>query len=84
MIGGFGRTAAVEWKVREFFNLLGLSASAEDQETTSEADTKKDQDDKNDKKFYHGWSHGGATARVVSDDESGDDSHCWRKVWIMV
>ena len=79
MIGGFrGGMAGVEWEVCEFLNLLGLSASAEYEETSNEADGDKDEDDKSDKEFHHCWGHGGggAAARVVSDDESGDDGHC--------
>lgn len=79
VIGGFGgRTASVEWEVRELLHLLRLSASTEDEETASEADAEEDQDDECDKKFHHGRSHGGAAAaaaRAVSDDECGDDRH---------
>ena len=76
MIGEFGgRTAGVEWEVGEFLHLLGLSASAENKQAASKADTEKDQDNERDEKFHHGRGHGGFTARVVSDDESGDDGH---------
>ena len=52
VIGRFGRrTASVEWEVRELLYLLRLSASAEDEETASEADAEEHQDDKSDKKF---------------------------------
>ena len=70
-----GRTTGFEREVGEFFDLLGLSASAEYKETCSETDAEKDEDDKCDKESHHHWSHGGA-ARVVPDGESGDDSHC--------
>ena len=76
MIGGLRRTAGVGWKVREFLNLFGLSASAEDKEAASKADAEKDKDEKYDKKLHHSWGHSGAAARVVSDDESGNDGHC--------
>ena len=78
-----GRTTRFEWEVGEFLNLLGLSASAKYKETSSETDGEKDEDDKCDKKFHHHWSHSVAT-RVVSDDESGDDGHCWMMVWVMI
>ena len=43
MVGIFGgRRAGVEWEVGEFVHLLGLSASAEDDEAGREADAKKD------------------------------------------
>lgn len=76
--GGFGRRAAgVEWKMGEFLDLLGLSASAEDEEAAGEADAEQDQDDECDQKFHHGRGHAGAgAARIVSDDECGDDRHC--------
>ena len=70
-----GRTTGFEGEVGEFLDLLGLSASANCKETSSETDGEKDEDDKCDKKFHHGWSHGGATG-LVSDDEFGDDGHC--------
>ena len=70
-----GRTVGVEWEVGEFLNLLGLSASAEDEEGASEADAEKDQDDKCDEEFHHCWGHCGVLARVVSDGESWDDGH---------
>lgn len=78
VIGGLGgRTVDVEWEVGEFLNLLGLSTSAEDEETAGEADSEKDQDDESDEEFGHGWGHGiGTAARVVSDDESGNYGHC--------
>ena len=77
MVGDFGeRRAGVEGEVGEFLNLLGLSARAEDEQPTSEADSKNHQDDECDKEFCHGWGHGAAAARVVSDDEFGDDCHC--------
>lgn len=67
----------VEWEVGEFLHLLGLSTSAEDEETAGKAKTAKEQDDEGDEEFDHGWGHGiGTAARVVSDDESGDERHC--------
>ena len=68
--------AVVKREVGEFLDLLGLSASAEDEETTGKAHAKEDQDDECDEKFDHGWGHSGAAARVVSDDESRDNGHC--------
>lgn len=65
----------MKWEVGELLDLLGLSASAKEEETAGEADTDKDQDDERDKKFHHCWGHGGGAARAISDDESGDDSH---------
>lgn len=77
MSGDFGgRATGVERQVGEFLNLLGLSASTQDEEATSEADAEKDQDDECDEKFHHGWGHcAAAAARIVSDDESGYDRH---------
>ena len=66
----------MEGEVGEFVNLLGLSAGSEDEETAGEAAANKDEDEKCDEKFDHGWGHGGSIARAVSDDESGNDSHC--------
>lgn len=82
VIGGFGRrTAGVEWEVGELLDLLGLSASAKDEETAGEGDTDKDQDDESDKKFHHGWGHGGGGGtRAVSNDESWDDGHLGTRV----
>lgn len=68
--------AVVEWEVGEFLDLLGLSASAEDEETSGKAYAEKNQDDQCDKKFHHGWGHSGVAARVASDGESGNDGHC--------
>ena len=77
MVGVFGqRGAGVEGQVGELINLLGLSAGAEDEETAGEAETEKDEHEKGDKKFDHGWGHGRAIARAVSDDECGNDGHC--------
>lgn len=79
-----GRTAGVEWEVGELLDLLGLSASAKDEETAGEADTEKNQNDQYDEKFHHGWGHGGSAARAVSDDESGDDGHLRMSVGVNI
>ena len=52
-----GERVGVEWEVGEFLNLLGLSASAEDEEAAGETDAKEDKNDKGDKEFHHGWGH---------------------------
>lgn len=70
----------MEREVGEFLNLLGLSASAEDKKASGEADAEKDQHDECDEKFHHGWGHSAGAARVVSDDESGDNGHCAERV----
>ena len=79
MIGGFGqRGGGVERKVGELLHLLSLSARAEDEKTSDEADAEQDQDDQGYQEFHHGRSQAsGRTARVVSDDETGaNDGHC--------
>lgn len=65
----------MNWEVGKLLDLLGLSASAKDEETASEGYTEKDQDNECDKKLHHCWGHGGGAARAISDDEFGDDSH---------
>ena len=80
MIRGFGeRRAGVEGKVGEFLNLLGLSASTEDEETAGKAGTDKDQDEECDKKSHHGWGQSSSccAVRAISDNKLGDDGHCW-------
>ena len=67
----------MEGEVGELLDLLGLSASAKDEETAGERDTHEDENDESDKKFHHGWGHSGGrgATRAVSDEESWDDGH---------